>query len=305
MAKVVCVGSANVDILLFVRGFCDDDGEQIISRKEILSGGQGGNIASGLGRLGKQAYFFGNLGDDENTKMLEDDFKKDNVDFSFVKRTKYPNNSVYILIDEKGNRRMYAYNYVDFDENDLQEELYRKTSLIVFSSLIKDNLIDVYIKIAEKAKEKGIKIALDPGNILARLGFEKLLPLFKLCDYFLPSLNEVNLLVGDIKNIRKISEAIPNVIVKCGENGPMYFKNKEELKLNFPGKKVRAIDSTGAGDCFDAAFLSILLDGKSEEEAIRFAHYAAALSVTKRGARSMPSYKEIIDFMKKQKVLFG
>ncbi|MBD3252968.1 hypothetical protein GF386_04505 [Candidatus Pacearchaeota archaeon] len=296
MKKVVCIGSLNVDILLSVDEFCEDDGEQVIKKIDIFPGGQAGNIAAGLGKLGKNTYFFGNIGSDNYTRVLLDDFDNLNINYSFAKKTYNPNNFVYCLVNGSGERRLYTYNYADFTAEDFSEELYKDTEFIVFTSLIKEDVIEIYTEIAKKAKSRGIKIALDPGNIFARLEFEKLKPLLEFCDYFFPSLNEVKLLVGSMENISNITELVPNFIVTCGDQGVMFFKDNNENKIPNP-KKVDKIDSTGAGDCFVAGFIAGLLDGKTEKQAINFAMHAALLSITKKGARSMPSAEEINKFL--------
>jgi len=296
MGKVISIGFVNVDTILYVEKFCENDEEHIIKDKKVFSGGQAGNIAAGLGKLGKQSFFFGNIGNDENTQMLLKDFNDSNVNYSYTKKTNKPNNSVYSLVDNQGNRRMYAYNYVDFSAQDFAEELYEDTDFIIFSSIIKENIIDLYTEIAKKAKQKAIKIALDPGSILSRIGFEKLKPLLELCDYIFPSLNEINLIIGEVANISKLSLIVPNIVITCGNEGVIFFKNNNESRF-FNPKQVNRIDTTGAGDCFTAAFISSIIDGKSEEQAINFAMHAALLSITRKGARSMPSFNEIQAFM--------
>jgi len=295
--KVVCVGTVNVDVLLFVDDFCKDDGEQIIKDISIFSGGQAGNVAHGLAKLGKKSFFFGNIGTDKYTPMLLKDFDEVGVNYSYSIKTKNQNSSVYSIVNNKGLKRMYCFNDLDFSINDFSEEIYNNTSFIIFTSIQKNDAIDIYVKIAKEAKIRGIKIALDPGNIFSRLGFEKLSPLLRFCDYFFPSEDELNMLVGN--NISKLLELVPNVIVTCKERGVKFFK-KDEYNYNEPkiflGKKIkRPIDTTGAGDCFVAAFISAILDGLSEDLAIDFANKAAGLSITKKGARSMPSREEIGD----------
>ncbi|MBW2996208.1 carbohydrate kinase family protein [Candidatus Woesearchaeota archaeon] len=297
MQRVVCVGSLNVDTQVYVERFCENDEEQIIRDMSVGSGGQAGNIAAGLGKLGKKSFFFGNIGEDAYTSMLTKDFDDCNVDYSFAKRTKNPNNAVVSLIDKDGERRLYACNHVDLSQADFPDKLFENTAFIVFTSLIKEDVIELYVDIAKKAKEKGIKIALDPGGILAQLGFERLRPLLELTDYFFPSKREAELLVGGIGNIAKICKLILNVIISCGKEGPRVFEDGEEI-TNFEVKQAKKrVDTTGAGDCFAAAYISAIIDGKNNAEAACFANCAAALSIEKKGARSMPTQKEAEEFM--------
>ncbi|MDP3882245.1 MAG: carbohydrate kinase family protein [Nanoarchaeota archaeon] len=296
MGKIVCIGSLNVDIAFFVENFAGIDGEQIILNREVYSGGQAGNIAAGLGTLGKEAYFFGNIGEDDYTSLLLRDFEASNVNYSFAKRKQGANNYLCAIIDRQGRRQIYAYNDINFTEKDFPEKLYENTSFMIFASIIKEEAIEIYTQIAKKAKQGGTKIVLDPGNIFARLGIEKLRPLLEQCDYFLPSLTEVDLLVGGMNNIQFLREIVPTLVVKKGGEGAQLFSKEQEYSL--PAKKVNAVDTTGAGDCFAAAFVACLDEGKSLQEALNFAVHAGTLSVIKKGARSMPSLREIEAFMR-------
>jgi sugar/nucleoside kinase (ribokinase family) len=299
MKKVVSVGALNVDVLLFVDEFCKPDGEVPVNSTSVCSGGQAGNIAAGLGKLGKNVFFFGNIGNDSHTAMLKKDFDACSVDYSFAKKIDKPNNSVYCLIDKTGERMLYVQNNIDLYAGDFSDELLTDTEFIVFSSIIKDDVVDLYVDIARRAKEKGIKIAMDPGNILANLGFENLKPLLELCDIIFPSLGETEMLVGSLDNINKLTDVVPHVLVTCGKDGIRYYQKDKEMQhfLAKPFNENRKIvDSTGAGDCFAAACVAGLMDKKSVEDAILFALLASKLSLAKKGARAMPSLEEIEDF---------
>jgi len=157
-------------------------------------------------------------------------------------------------------------------------------------------IIKLYTTIATEAKKRGIKIAMDPGNILAKHGIKKLRPLLKLCDYITPSLGEVELMVGSLSNIEELCELVPHIIVTCGGKGAKYYKNGELKEFGVKEISKKFIDSTGAGDCFTAAFVSRLMDGKSEEEAIEYAILAGRIAITEKGARTMPTHEEIEEF---------
>lgn len=279
---------------MFVDGFCENDGEQAVREISVCSGGQAGNVAAGVSKLGARSFFFGNIGDDVHTQMLLSDLDACGVNYSYAKRNSNPNNSVIVLVDPEGARRLYAYNRVDFCADDLPENLLEKASMIYFSSLVDDKIIDTYVSMAKRAKSHGLKVALDPGQIFACLGVEKLMPLLELCDYFFPSKNEAGLLGGG----PSLSETVPHVIVTCGANGVEYYGHGELEK--FPAVRVEPVDTTGAGDCFAAAFLYSVLSGSLEKDAIIFATHAAALSITMKGARSMPQRDEIEVFINEQ-----
>ncbi len=289
MSRVVCVGSANVDVTLYVDKLGVGNSEQTVYSIEMCSGGSAAGIASGIGRLGKPASFFGNLGNDGYTQMLQEDFDRDNVDYSSVVRTGKPNNTCFVHVDPSGRRQMYAFNNVEFSADDFPDRLL-DSSYIVFASLTKEGIVNEYARIATRARTRDARIVVAPGSIFARLGYEKMKPLLDVSDYIILNADEFDMLGGE-----RLAETVPKVIVTDGENSIRYVHNSvTEFPVRSAGP---AVDTTGAGDCFAAAFLAELLDGKRDEEAIRFAAAAASLSVLQKGPRAMPSLGTIRSFM--------
>ena len=86
------------------------------------------------------------------------------------------------------------------------------------------------------------------------------------------------------------------VLITMGEDGSMLVTSEGEHRI--PIYKVEnVVDTTGAGDCFNSTFVSCLYKGMTPEEAADFASASAALSVTKIGAQSMPTLKEVEEFL--------
>ena len=91
-----------------------------------------------------------------------------------------------------------------------------------------------------------------------------------------------------------------------GQAHGAYLATRDGLRQHIPAYKVRAVDSTAAGDAFNGALAVGLLQGKSPVEAAMFASAVAALSVTRKGAQpSMPTAQEVSKFLKKAKVSGG
>ena len=91
-----------------------------------------------------------------------------------------------------------------------------------------------------------------------------------------------------------IERGVKAVIVTLGEEGCMLVT--EECEKFFETIKMRALDTTAAGDSFTAAFAVALSEGKDCADAIRFGQKASAVTVTRKGAQtSMPDRKEVTD----------
>ena len=129
----------------------------------------------------------------------------------------------------------------------------------------------------------------------------------KKVDYLIPNEIELSLMTGMKTDLieqieiacKKIIElGAKNLIVTLGEKGSLLY-NKEGSKM-FPAFPVKAVDTTGAGDCFAGVFSTYLSKNYPIEEAIKYANLASSISVTKIGTiPSFPTQKEIEEARKK------
>jgi ribokinase len=132
--------------------------------------------------------------------------------------------------------------------------------------------------------------------------------LLEMVDYITPNETEAGYLTGieinsldDAKLAAKklMDMGVKNVIITLGVNGAYYTDGKNEICV--PGIKVKAVETTGAGDAFNGGFATALGEGMDVETALKFANCTAAISVTRLGAaESMPTRAEIDAFMKEQ-----
>lgn len=126
-------------------------------------------------------------------------------------------------------------------------------------------------------------------------------------DYLTPNESEFKRLTGcptdEVEELAVhckplLEKGTRNIIITLGSRGALHV-NQEGHTLYRP-PKVQAVDTTAAGDTFNAALARELADGRSTEEAIVFANMASALAVSRVGAQdSIPSYEEVLDFKKR------
>lgn len=150
------------------------------------------------------------------------------------------------------------------------------------------NVVKDLPEILQKAKKNGVTVALDvAGWDPSERWFEEIRPFAQYLDYILPNDVQIKKLgKSDDINIAAqnlLNEGIKCVVVKCGEKGSIIYR-PDALPEKSVGYKIAPIDTTGAGDCFDAAFLMCKMEGESDEYASRFANIAAAISCTRVGA---------------------
>ena len=126
--------------------------------------------------------------------------------------------------------------------------------------------------------------------------------IIKKCTYLTPNENEIGLITkmpyDTIDNIKSAAKCLfdkgaQNVLVTLGEKGA-YLKNKND-DIIIPTLKVKALDTTGAGDCFNGVFAACLAMGKNAIEAIKYANVASSISVTRSGAVPSLPYKNEVD----------
>ena len=149
------------------------------------------------------------------------------------------------------------------------------------------------------AKAFGAKTILNPAPARRLPG-----SLLKLVDYVTPNEIEAEILTGvkvrDIASAEKAAKilleaGVQNVLMTLGKKGSLLM-TRERTSV-FPALRVKAVDTTAAGDAFNGALAVSIAEGKSIDEAVPFATKVAAISVTSMGAqRSMPSRKEVATF---------
>ena len=138
----------------------------------------------------------------------------------------------------------------------------------------------------KEAKEKGLLIFADLAADKLGLGLDGIRRFLPYIDYFLPSLYDV-LSMTETETAEEAAEAfhrlgVANVVIKCGERGCYYSGNEE--KGWAPAIPVNVVDTTGAGDCTVAAFVSRIIKGDSLGNACKYACAAGSYNTTFAGA---------------------
>lgn len=297
MSKQLCVlGSINADHIISVPRFAKA-GETLTGYGyQIAYGGKGANQAVAAARLGAKVDFIGCIGDDEIGRAMKMAFAKDGINttpiqeitgettgVAMIQVTEQGENS--IVISAGANGRLDD-SVVERFQNVISEADYLLTQLETPLQAV-----DLAIK---TAKSHGTKVILNPAPARA-------LPdeLLQNIDVITPNETETEILTG-IKVIDEQTacqaanvfhqKGIATVLITLGEKG--VFVSEQGNGQIVAGFRVQAIDTTAAGDTFNGAFVTALLENKATAEAITFAHAAAALSVTRKGAQTSIPYRE-------------
>ena len=295
---VVGFGALNVDMLFKVERLATAEEESFIENYTEACGGSAANTIVGLARLGCKVGFIGKIANDREGQMQLDCFQTEGVDTGgIVEATKGRSGSVMGFVDRKGARAL----YINSGVNDLVElreikyEYISQTKLLHLSSFVGEKSFRAQKKLLSALPE-GVEISFDPGSLYAQKGFAVIEPILKNSHVLMPNAIELEQLTGE-EDYRKgadfiIAMGVKIVAVKLGNKG-CYVTDGNE-KLSVEPFKVKAIDTTGAGDAFDAGFLYGLIQNKSLYECGQLGNFVASRSVMAMGARAgLPYAKDL------------
>ena len=272
----------------------------------MVPGGKGANQAVAAAKLGAEVYFVAKLGDDIFGTQSFSNFKKEGVNIKYVARTSKALSGVAsIAVDEAGNNTIVVApgaNHLLMPEDVKRAEKdITSCGAVVCQLEIPVKTVEFAAKLAKKHK---IPFILDPAPA-QKLSRE----LLRMTDIIKPNETEAQILTGievtDTKTAEKAAEkllkwGVKTVIITMGKKGCFVADGK--MGKFFPSMKVKAVDSTAAGDAFVGGLAYCIASGANILEAVWFAGNVAALSVTKMGAQSsMPSMKDVEKFVKRTK----
>ncbi|HEY3132701.1 MAG TPA: ribokinase [Acidobacteriota bacterium] len=304
--KIVVVGSLHIDFVINVPHF-PSPGETVVgSNFQVFPGGKGANQAYAAAKLGGSVSMVGQVGGDAQADWLKKNLASVGVDVSAVRRDpKNPSGTAGISIDPSGQNQILIMPGANgtFGPAQLKEskEILESAGIVLLQLEIPLETVEAAVHLANKA---GAVVMLDPAP--ARDLPDSLL---HLVDYLTPNENELAALTGAppsagigrehaVQRARILIERGANkVIVKMGPHGALLVTKDQEHF--WPVVSVEVVDTTAAGDAFNAAFAVALVAGKSEMQAGQFATAAGACSVTRQGAQpSMPTRNEVELMMK-------
>ncbi|WP_439238804.1 ribokinase [Lonepinella sp. BR2919] len=310
MKKTLTIlGSINADHVISVPHFAKP-GETLTGHHyHIAYGGKGANQAVAAARLSDentQVNFIGCIGDDDIGRTMKNAFEQDGINTQFVHQiTNQTTGIAMIQVAASGENSIVISAGANgcLDENIVEQSRTQiEQSDILLMQL--ETPLTAVIKAAQIAKNNGVKVVLNPAPA-QRLPDELLANLAIIT----PNETEAEILTGvkvtDLESAVKSAKifhqkGIETVLITLGSKGVFvsrYVSHQGQQEI-VAGFKVNAVDTTAAGDTFNGAFLVALLDGKPLQDAIRFAHAAAAISVTREGAQpSIPTRAETLDFL--------
>ena len=277
-------------------------GETLIGQSfTTVSGGKGANQAVAAARLGAQVSMIGCVGDDAYGEALRGALLAEQIDCQAVSTVDDSSGVALIVVDDNSQNAIVivagANGALTPAVIDRFDAVLRAADVIICQLEVPDASVGHALK---RGRELGKTVILNPAPASRPLPADW----YASIDYLIPNESEASALSGlpvdslasaETAASRLISLGAGKVIITLGAQGSL-FANGKGFE-HFPAPKVKAVDTTAAGDTFVGGFAAALAAGKSEADAIRFGQVAAALSVTRAGAQpSIPTLSDVQAF---------
>ncbi|CAD6521093.1 Ribokinase [Paraburkholderia kirstenboschensis] len=298
-ARVAVVGSLNMDLVARAPRL-PHPGETLAGRTFAqVAGGKGGNQAVAAARLGAQVSMLGCVGADANGAQLRAGLEAEGIDCAAVETGREATGVALIIVDDASQNAIVI--VAGSNGEVTPETIARHEAVLAAADVVICQLEtppDTVQAALATARRLGKTVILNPAPATGPLPAEWL----PLIDYLIPNELEAATLTGlPVGSPEEAATAAAvlraagarNVLVTLGPRGVQAALEGAAPAL-YDAPKVKAVDTTAAGDTFIGGFAAQLAQGASVDAAIRFAQHAAALSVTRAGAQpSIPTRAEV------------
>src|SRR5258706_4931541 len=286
---VACVGNAIIDTFMSLQNaneFCRFDKEHnelcitagakvMVDDASFLLGGDACNVSVGLTRLGFQSALVAELGEDDFSQRIKKGLIEEGIHTDFVKYTSNTPSTFSIVINILGDRTIFARHVKrdhDIQLNNLETKWVYLTSLGLEWKLL-------YSRVEEHVKEKGVKLAFNPGSEQIKEGVESFSEVLKMTDILFVNREEAQIILygkiiesqekeEDQTMLFRIQRMGPKTICMTdGESGSSSLDSTGQFfKIGCaPGT---VVEKTGAGDAYASGFLSAILHEKDTKESM-------------------------------------
>lgn len=292
MAEILTVGEILVEIM---REEVDIPLNTVNSFRGPFASGSPAIFIDTVAKLGHDVAIIGGVGDDEFGEVCLKRLQEDGVNTEGIKINKLPTGVAFVAYFKDGSRK-FIYHIRDSaatEIGDLTDSKIKSSNIFHVmgcSLMIKEQLANRIIKYAKKVKESGGLVSFDP-NIRVELMDKDYIKntverVLELSNIIFPGLSELYHLTGTNdknKAIKIMQDKVGTLVLKKGSRGCEIYSRVLEKPLTVPSFKIKQVDPTGAGDSFDAGFLSAYLEGKGFYDCGILANACGALNATKLG----------------------
>jgi len=287
------LGIAPVDILMQLKGYPTAGGKADAEKTTIQGGGPIPTAMVTLARLGKNPALLAAVGDDIFGKFVIDELNNENVDTSLIVIKKKPSAFAVGWVEKKSGRRSIV---LDLNISVTSHDIKLNKLPNVRAVHLDGRFMPACLKLARWAKGNNVPVFMDVGSI--RNDVSRLFPYVDhlICadEYALPYTGRKHI-KDAIKKLK--TKCNGTVVVTSGIKGSIGFEESEGFARQ-KAFRVKAVDTTGAGDVYHGAYIFGFLSGMDLKNRMLTASAAAAIKCTKPGGRTaIPTYNQIRKFL--------
>ncbi len=296
---IAVIGDVNPDLILTGKDIIPEFGqvEKWIDDAELTIGGSAGIFAVGAAKLGLKVTFIGKVGDDHFGHFMKERMTAQGIDVSGLVIDPSVKTGLSISLSDGNDRAILTFggsnlllNFQDIDFEIVAQSRHLHSGSVYLLNNIRQDLAIVY----KKAKEMGLSTSIDTNYDPKEKWEGDIFNVLDYTDVFLPNMTELMAISGEkdpdsaIRHLTKNRNLL--VAVKNGEDGA--FAEKDKVRYPAETIQVKPVDTTGAGDSFDAGFLFGFLNGLGIEKSLRIGCICGALSTLGIGGTSAQAGRE-------------
>jgi len=304
MGRINCLGVLVVDALsgpLPHYPVPRKEPQVVTTSVRFAAGGGSANTGGALARMGLNVGVFAKVGDDPNGVFLRNELLRAGVDVGGIRLAAGETTPFTFVGIHPGGDRTFIHTpgaNLTFCAADVNMEELLAAEILLYQDCWVLPQMDGApgARILAEARRRGVKTALDEcwGLGPRRDVLETMLPH---CDYFLPSVDDLHGIYPDWTPARLaahfLSLGVRTAVLKSGAGGCLVAQGTDRTTV--PALPVRVVDSTGAGDCWDAGFLAGIAHGRDAVTAARIGHACAAFGIEHvGGSEGVPPYESVL-----------
>lgn len=315
MRRIYVVGDANVDIIVPYPRFLNDERTLVnYPTPTLTGGGTAANTAVALAKLDQPVSFLGTIGDDQYGRYIIKDLQEQGVDTTdLIVEPRWNTVGVFAFVDERGERYLWGWPRVDQAFKHLEKDripferllqsdwIHSSGMSLVYDTSARTEIIEIF----RRAHEQGISTSFDlnlrvDNGVLEPAYEQAVRDIIQYTTVLLGSGTDEFAYLGAGRDWRANARSLATdgriVIVRNGAEGS--YAITEEAEEYAPAFHVPVEDTVGAGDVYNAGFISAYMEGRSLRDCLIRGNAVSGYTVAHKGARSSPTQKELDDFLK-------
>jgi len=304
---ILVIGELNVDIVATgLQGLPQQGSETIAADFALTLGSASGIFAAGISKLGHQVTFVSQVGTDQFGDFCISEIQAAGVSGDQIQRNARVKTGATMAFSGVRDRALVTYlgAIEDFSYQQLNMSILKgHRHLHMTSYFLQKGLRPSFAKIYRQAKEAGLTTSFDPNSDPTGSWSKTILGVLRHTDILFMNKREALQMTraGSVQKALKIlGDLVPCAVMKLGSRGATAIRGTEVARA--PGFNIKAVDTTGAGDSFDAGFMSSYLRGAPLMECLRLGNACGALSTREPGGTAgQPDMRQLRRFLRSQK----